>query len=364
VAAAFRADPDAAIDGLPHPLLVDEWQLVPESLGAIKRAIDNGASAGSFLVTGSVRSSIDADHWPGTGRLTRVRLFPLSEREKLGRGGRAGFINQLEAESLALSSVPDSTLSVSDYLERALGGGYPEAFKVSSTAVSARWYSSYIDDTVTRDVNGLAGSVTRPRDAQRLRAWLEAVAINSAGSPTSAALCRATGINQRTAEAYDGLLEDLFITQRVPAWSTNRLKRLARAPKRYVIDCGVWGAAVGASPKSLKLDGDLTGRLLDTFVAAQIRPELEATGGRMFHLRTLEGRHEVDIVLELRSGGLVGIEVKASAGPRPADSRHLAWLRDQIGDEFRVGIVFHTGPRAYRLDDRIMAIPISSLWTT
>lgn len=360
VAASFRADPDAAIEGLPQPLLIDEWQLVPDSLGAIKRAIDRGAPAGAFLVTGSVRSSVDGDHWPGTGRLTRVRMFPFNEREKLGRGGELGFLSRLES-GLPVSARP-SRLNINDYVKIALTGGYPDAFKLSSAEVSARWYSSYIDDTVTRDVNGLAGTVTRPRDAQRLRAWLEAVAINSAGCPSSASLCRATGINQRTADAYDGLLEDLFITQRIPAWSTNRLKRLARTPKRYIVDSGVWGAALGATSASLKLDGNLTGRLLDTFVAAQIRPELQASEARMFHLRTAEGRHEIDILLELRNGGMIAIEVKASAGPGPADARHLSWLRDQIGPEFLAGIVFHTGPNTYLLDHQITALPIASLW--
>ena len=45
-AAAFRADPDAALRGLPEPVLLDEWQVVPGVLGAVKRAVDADPQAG------------------------------------------------------------------------------------------------------------------------------------------------------------------------------------------------------------------------------------------------------------------------------------------------------------------------------
>ncbi len=62
-------------------------------------------------------------------------------------------------------------------------------------------------------------------------------------------------------------------------------------------------------------------------------------------------------------GGIVAIEVKASAAPTPDDARHLATLRDRTGSSFVAGVVFHTGPRAYRLREGIVAAPISALWS-
>ena len=360
VAEAFRANPDAAIRGNTLPLLIDEWQLVPEALGAVKRAIDSGTQPGSILVTGSIRSAVDGEHWPGTGRLTRVTILPFTEREKRGLGSKQGFLER--AASGTASEPTPSTLEIDDYIELALGGGYPEATGLGSPEASRRWYASYVSDTINRDVRGLSGSATRARDPQRLRTWLEAIAINSAGTPTAASLCRAAGLNNRTADAYDGLLEDLFVTERLPAWNTNRLKRLTRTPKRYLIDTGVWGAALGVDAVSLKLEGNLTGRLLDTFVAAQLRPEVEATGGRMYHLRTADNRREIDLLIELPGGGMVAIEVKASAGPGPDSAKHIEWLRDQIGDDLIAGFVLHSGTRTYELGERIVAAPIASLW--
>lgn len=67
-------------------------------------------------------------------------------------------------------------------------------------------------------------------------------------------------------------------------------------------------------------------------------------------------------VRRLSGGRVVAIEVKAAAAPTVADAKHLAWLRDRLGDRFLAGVVFHTGPRLYRLGERIVAAPIAALW--
>lgn len=101
-------------------------------------------------------------------------------------------------------------------------------------------------------------------------------------------------------------------------------------------------------------DGDLLGRVLESFVVAQIRAELPACASRprLYHLREEHGRHEVDLLAELGAGRLVAFEVKAGAADLGA-ARHLTWLRERLGSRFARGVVFHTGPRAFELDDRI-----------
>src|SRR5919108_4543273 len=71
-AASVRADPDAALRGLAEPVLIDEWQLAPEVLGAVKRSVDRDARPGRYLITGSVRAALNADTWPLTGRAVRI----------------------------------------------------------------------------------------------------------------------------------------------------------------------------------------------------------------------------------------------------------------------------------------------------
>lgn len=106
----------------------------------------------------------------------------------------------------------------------------------------------------------------------------------------------------------------------------------------------------------------MTGKLLESFVAMEIvkhvdRAQIEA---RAHHYR--DGRDELDIVLESRSGDLVAIEVKASATLHARDWRALEKLRERTEERFRAGVLIHTGRQTLPLGDRLWALPISGLW--
>jgi predicted AAA+ superfamily ATPase len=98
---------------------------------------------------------------------------------------------------------------------------------------------------------------------------------------------------------------------------------------------------------------------------SQLRAELSRCESRprLYHLRDQDGRREVDIIVEYGGGRVLGLEVKATSAPKSDDARHLSWLRDELGDRFLGGIVLHTGARPFPLGDRILAAPISSLWS-
>ena len=71
----------------------------------------------------------------------------------------------------------------------------------------------------------------------------------------------------------------------------------------------------------------------------------------------------MDLLIETAGGQLTGIEIKAAATVRTSDARHLAWLRDETGDAFATGIIMHTGPHVFPVSDRIVAAPVSALWS-
>ena len=82
-AAAFRFDADAALRTMPRPVLLDEWQEVPELMGAVRRAVDEDSSAGQFLLTGSARARRESDAWVGdrpSGQSEDVRTDGARDR--------------------------------------------------------------------------------------------------------------------------------------------------------------------------------------------------------------------------------------------------------------------------------------------
>ena len=256
--------------------------------------------------------------------------------------------------------MPSDPPDLRGYAEMALRGGFPEPAIELAGSVRAGWLDSYLDQLLTHErAAGRLGS-----DPPRLAEFFQAYALNSAGIVNDTTLHQAAGLDRRTSLSYTRLLSDLGVIAELPAWSSNRLKRLARGPKRYVADTGLWGSAVGADLALVMSDGDLLGRLIDTFVTNQLRAEtvVDPLRPRLYHLRDRDGRHEVDLIADLGARGLIGIEIKAHSAPTFAHARHLVWLRDQLGDRFKAGAVLHTGPAQFRLEDRIEAIPIAALW--
>jgi predicted AAA+ superfamily ATPase len=358
-AGAFRASPDAVLAAQPMPVLIDEWQVVPESMGAVKRAVDAGSGAGRFLLTGSVRARLDSAGWPGTGRIVPLAMYGLTVGELQHRHQAAAAIERLFSDEDPPVGVLKPAPSLVDYLDHAIRGGFPDAVGLSDFSRST-WYEGYADQLVRHDVSDLA----EVRSPAGLAALLRAVALNTAGLPSLTTLADAARIDHRTARTYLDLLEDLRIIERIPAWTTNRLSRLVKSPKYYILDPGLAAHLAGDTRTGMLKSGDRIGRLVDTFVLAQLRPlfKLATPAVTAHHLRDDNQTREVDLVLESASGRIVGIEVKAASTVDPRDARHLAWLRDHLGTTFQRGIVLHAGATTYPLGERMWAVPIAALW--
>jgi len=106
-------------------------------------------------------------------------------------------------------------------------------------------------------------------------------------------------------------------------------------------DTSLLTAALHLDELAVMRDGNLLGLLIEPYVLAKIRPELELAGfsPRLYHLREKNGRREIDLIAELSGGDVVAIEIKSSAAPTRGDARHLEWLRER----FLAGAVLH-GP--------------------
>ena len=102
--------------------------------------------------------------------------------------------------------------------------------------------------------------------------------------------------------------------------------------------------------------------MLETFVAMELVKLLQSAtiDACLYHYR--DGRDEVDVVAEARSGEVVAVEVKASATLDLKSRRGLTKLRDAAGARFRAGVVLYTGRQTVPLGDRLWAVPVSGLW--
>ena len=192
--------------------------------------------------------------------------------------------------------------------------------------------------------------------------------MHTARSPEDGSLRNAAQVNPGTHRDYRHILLDLDITVEVPAFLSPDIPNLARSPKMLFSDTGLLMAAMNVPLAQLKMNGDLYGRVLETFVLNQIRAQLEAMNmaDALRHLRTHKGVHEIDAIIETEDGGLVAIEVKSANRHRPTDKKHIEWLAKKAGDRFKLGLILTTGAHISNVRSdvtgNIWAAPICTLW--
>lgn len=351
--AAALADPVGMIRGL-DTAIIDEIQRAPALMLAIKQSVDADRRPGRFLVTGSAnivtaRGIQDSM----AGRIENLRLLPLSQDE-LANQGPAHFLDRLFAGEAFAPTEADHTV-----VQRVLTGGYPEVVARPDGRRRRDWLAAYIKALAERDLPDIA-TIDRAADVPRffnLLATLGGQLINAS------AMGARLKIDRKTALRYLGLAEQLFIVQSLPAWSSNALKRLVKAPKLHFIDSGLAAALRGATQERLAADRTAFGSLLESFVLAELEKQSGWSDGRydFSHFRDKDGV-EVDIIVEDEAGRVVGIEVKASATVTASDFAGLTRLSTAAGG-FVSGVVLYDGSEPLSFGDMLWALPLASLWS-
>jgi predicted AAA+ superfamily ATPase len=354
---AAQADPSSFVrhDGL---LVIDEVQRVPDLFLAIKHEVDVDPRPGRFLLTGSARL-VGLRDIPDLlpGRSETIELSPLSQGEI--DGDPDGFIDAVFARGVDLRPMP-SHLRRDDYLERALRGGYPEAVRRSDVSRRSRFFESYISDVINRDVRQLA-DIERTGDMRRL-VNLVAASTGTLANPLN--MANRLQVPATTVKRYLDLLDLVFITRRVPAWSSNLVTRAVATPKLILNDSGLAAHLTGMSIKRARHPTAQVGPLLETFVLGELSRQLTFANQqvRLYHYRDRD-RYEVDALLESAAGEIVACEVKAAETVRSEDFRGIQRIQRQIGDQLIAGIVLYAGQSPLSFGERLRAWPISTLWT-
>lgn len=351
---AALADPAGFVAGLNVPAFIDEVQRVPDLLLAIKDVVDRDLTPGRFLLTGSAnvvtsRKVKDAL----TGRMDTVRLWPLAQSEIHGR--TANFVDALFAS--APPQVAGAPVGRDAFVGMAAAGGYPEA-RLRDGRRRDRWFANYLDTTLDSDLRDISGA-RKLDEMPRLLRFLAAQAANVLSYRSVAAKL---DLNHETVREYIGLLQTVFLIRVLPAWRPGIGAREVQAPRAYLVDSGLLAHLVGADPSRVARDDQVTGKVLENFVAMEVLKHADwaEVDTRTYHYRQRED--EVDLVLESRSGDIAALEVKAAASIGRKDVRPMEKLRDSRGSHFKAGIVVCTAAQTTPLGDRLWAVPVSGLW--
>jgi predicted AAA+ superfamily ATPase len=367
----LRADPDR-LGRSPSPVLVDEWQREPAVWDLVRRSVDADPRPGRFLLTGSATPTAAPTH-SGAGRIVTLRMRPMSLAERSVSTPTISLQDLLSGRRPVIGG--SSGLRLRDYAEEIVRSGFPGIRDLPDRARRAQ-LDGYLSRIVEKDFAEQGHPVRRPAT---LRAWLAAYAGATATTASYGVILDAAtpGDDDKPAKtttiAYRDVLAQLWLLDPVGGWTPTRniFGRLGSAPKHHLADPALAARLLGADVDSL-LEGSagaptvprsglLLGALFESLVTLSVRVYAQAAEAAVHHLRTRNGDHEVDLVVQRADHRVVALETKLAPTVDDRDTAHLRWLRDRLGDELLDAVVVTTGTDAYRRADGIAVIPAALL---
>ena len=352
VRAAAVEDPRGFLELYSAPVIFDEVQYTPDLLPYIKEKIDaNRARKGQYLLTGSQNLLLAEKVTESlAGRAAMLRLLPLSRREAERRPQVA------LAWERKPGAASDSTCAFGELWKSFLLGGYPE-LAIQPDRDTSLWHASYIQTYLERDVR----TVRQVGDLTQYQSFLRVLAARSAQLVNLTDVARDLGVAVNTIKAWLSVLEATYQVIVLRPYFANVGKRLVKTPKVYFTDVGTLCHLAGLKDPEHAASGPMGGAVMETAVLSEIVKTLTHRGldPQIHFWRTMAGT-EVDFVVET-AAGLVPIEVKLSATPRPAMASTIKTFQTDMEGRANSGYVVHPGDLRLPLGPSATALPFGDL---
>ena len=346
------------------PRLIDEWQVEPSIWNHIRRAVDDRARSGQFILTGSAIPADDITRHTGAGRLARLRMRPMSLFET---GHASGMISVAGLLDGAQPRSPRAELSVRSVAELVSVGGWPGHLG-RSLKQAQRANRDYLTEICRSDIERVDGI---RRDPDKVRRFLQSLARNVATQVAVSTMAKDAGgadgaLRENTAHEYLAALERLMIVENQPAWTTHlRSKSSLRGrSKRHFVDPSLAVAALRANPDRLLKDLNLLGLLFESMVIRDLRIYAQAADAEVLQYRDNTGL-EVDAIIQAGDGRWAAFEVKLGAARVDEGAANLLKFvervdLDRCGKPSALGVIVSDG-YGYLREDGIGVLPIGAL---
>ncbi len=334
-------------------MIIDEVQHAPQLLPEIKRVVDEDPRPGQYLLTGSARvQSLPSVVESLAGRVAHIRLRPFAQGELHDRAPE--FLLEL-VNQVTFAEQPDVTRR--QVIQTALRGGYPEVQALGHRERRS-WHRDYVDAILNRDLH----DVGRVRNRRGLRNLLNAAAAWSCRISDSSAMPRELSVARNLVEAWLGMLETLFLFERLPSWARTDYKRIGKRDKWMLTDSGRMASLLRYPEDPSRLNDDQVGKIAEFLVGCELLALADASGGRFLvsQYRDNEGRKTDFLIDDEDTGGAIGIEVKVST---TVGARDFRWFAENLTENRPfVGAVLYCGNDVLHFGEQWVAIPISSMW--
>ena len=367
------AKPSLLLKGA-NPRLIDEWQVAPVLWDAVRVAVDAQQREGLFILTGSTSVDNSKIMHSGTGRISRMKMYPMSLFESRESNGSVSLKSLFDDKKIDIDGT-SSDLSVERLIFAACRGGWPASLRRKSDAARLMIAKDYINNICESDISTVDG-------VQRNPTWTNMILKSYARNVSSLAkktniykdvAANADSMTAATMDSYLNALEKLFVIEDIDAWcpAIRSASTIRSGKKRGFTDPSIAVAALGLTPSLLQTDLKTFGFIFECLCIRDLKVYSQALGGRLSYYHDRYDL-EADAVLHLDDGRFALIEFKLGSREIEEGAQHLLEITELIRKhndrekqsvlrEPDLLIVITGGEIAYTRKDGVKIIPIGTL---
>ncbi len=347
------------------PRLIDEWQVAPVIWDAVRFEVDQRIEKGQFILTGSAVPPENVTAHTGTGRISRLKMRPMSLFESNESNGEISLKSLFDGHQKESHSA--SKLTVENIAFIICRGGWPASILLEGVP-ALRMAIDYVEAIINQDISRVDNIERNP---ERVRLLLRSLARNIATLANYQTIkedieATDTSISDKTIASYINALRKIFVIEDLPAWSPSLRSKTAirTSEKRHFVDPSIATAVMRANPEGILTDFEYFGFLFEALCTRDIRIYAQANDGDVFHYRDKSGL-EADLIVRLRDGRWAAIEVKLGQKQIEEAAKNLLALQAKINAE-KMGkcsflMILTAGQFAYQREDGVWVVPIGCL---
>jgi len=335
--------------------------------------VDKRGEDGLFILTGSTSVDDSKIMHSGTGRITRLLMYPMSLFESGESNGTVSLQKLFDDRDYDIDGTK-SDLSVEQLIFAACRGGWPASLFKKTDKASLFTASSYLDNICENDASTVDGVSRNPgRMREILRSYARNISTLSGNQMIIRDITANFGaISENTFYSYLNALNRLFVIDEVPAWSPaiRSASAIRASNKREFIDPSIAAAALKISPEILMQDLNTFGYIFENLCIRDLKAYSHAYGGKVSYYHDRYGL-EADCVLRLNDGRYTIIEFKLGSRQIEEGAEHLLALQNLIrkynaAESVKIKepeflTIITGGEMAYRRRDGIYIIPVGCL---
>ena len=357
-----------------NPRLIDEWQVAPVLWDAVRTDVDQRQEEGLFILTGSTSVDNSKIMHSGTGRISRMKMYPMSLFESKESNGEISLKALFDHPNMDIDGIA-SDLSVEKLIFSACRGGWPAALRRKSDAAKLMIAKDYLNNICESDISTVDG-------VQRNPTWTNMILRSYARNVSTLAkktniyrdvAANADSMTLQTMDTYLNALEKLCVIDDVEAWcpAIRSATTIRSGKKRGFIDPSIPVAALGLTPEYFQSDLKTFGFIFECLCIRDLKVYSQALGGRVSYYHDRMDL-EADAVLHLDDGRFALIEFKLGSREIEEGAKHLLQLRELIRKynekekqvplrEPDLLMVITGGEMAYTREDGVKVVPIGTL---